>query len=198
MKNCYFKADGGFEAWPLEDWYSFAPHKTYKTLNHEEAEEEYKRRNKVLNKYTIMANKRKVDGAGGEDDEEFEGTSSSLKGPLSSFGSKSKDNWVSDDDDDKKKKKKNYKASNLSDDDDDEDKDNRDEDEFESKSSKSKKKPNKRKDIGSDDEVKAKEDSDDGDHDGIEKDYSSSDSDLDSGPDTSKFDEKYEQKGMKS
>ncbi len=25
-------ADGGFEAHPLEDWYSFAPHKTYKTL----------------------------------------------------------------------------------------------------------------------------------------------------------------------
>ena len=62
-------ADGGFEASPLEDWYSFAPHKTYKTLNHDEAEEQFKIRHKTLNKYYIMANKRTRD-QGQEDDEE--------------------------------------------------------------------------------------------------------------------------------
>lgn len=61
-------ADGGFEASPLDDWYSFAPHKTYKTLNHDEAEEQFKIRHKTLNKYYIMVNKRKTDG-NDEDDE---------------------------------------------------------------------------------------------------------------------------------
>lgn len=60
-------ADGGFEAHPIDDWYTFAPINTYKTLNVEEAEEEYKRRHKVLNKYIIMANRRKAEG--GDDDE---------------------------------------------------------------------------------------------------------------------------------
>src|SRR5579883_3079565 len=71
--SCYFVfikcADGGFEAHPVEDWYSFAPINTYKTLNFEEAEEEFKRRHKVLNKYLIMANKRKLEA----DDEDLDG-----------------------------------------------------------------------------------------------------------------------------
>lgn len=61
-------ADGGFEAHPIEDWYTFAPINTYKPLTAEEAEEEFKRRHKVLNKYMIMANRRKAEG--GEDDED--------------------------------------------------------------------------------------------------------------------------------
>lgn len=65
-------ADGGFEAHPIEDWYSFAPINTYKTLNVEEAEEEFKRRHKVLNKYMIMANRRKADGAEEDDLDEDE------------------------------------------------------------------------------------------------------------------------------
>lgn len=60
-------ADGGFEGHPIEDWYNLAPINTYKTLNVEEAEEEYKRRHKVLNKYMIMANRRKQEG--GDDDD---------------------------------------------------------------------------------------------------------------------------------
>lgn len=54
-------ADGGFEAHPIDDWYTFAPINTYKPLTAEEAEEEFKRRHKVLNKYMIMANRRKAD-----------------------------------------------------------------------------------------------------------------------------------------
>ena len=144
-----------------------------------------------------MANRRKTDLA---DDEENEGTSSKEMGSLFNFGSKSsKDAWVSDGEDDNKKKKKktNYKSSNLSDDEEDDQKDdNNDEGDLEEKSKSKKKPPRKRKDLGSDDEIRAKEDSDDGDHEGIEKDYSSSDSSLGSEPETSKFEEKDQQKGI--
>ena len=51
--------DGGFEAHSLEDWYSFAPHRTYKTLGIDEAEEEFKKRHKTLNKTLIIVSKRR-------------------------------------------------------------------------------------------------------------------------------------------
>lgn len=146
-------ADGGFEASPLEDWYSFAPHKTYKSLNYDEAEEQFKIRHKTLNKYYIMANKRKNEGQ--EDDEEEEKGPS--RGALSTFGlssKASKDSWVSDGEDDNKKKgkkKSDYKSSNLSDDD--------EEEELTAKA-KGKKKND------SDTEQVGKEDSDDGDQEG--------------------------------
>ena len=77
-------ADGGFEAHPLEDWYSFIPYRTYKTLNEEEAEEEYKRRHKTLNKLMIMANKRKNEMNGGDvDDDELDGVVSAKAGKAS-------------------------------------------------------------------------------------------------------------------
>lgn len=177
-------ADGGFEASPLADWYSFAPHKTYKTLDYDEAEDQFKIRHKTLNKYYIMANKRKTDG--NEDDEEEDVKGASKSGVFSTFGlssKASKDNWVSDGEDDKKrgKKKSDYKSSNLSDDEDDEE---------EMMSSKGKGGKKKNED---DDEVIAKEDSDDGDHEGIEMDYSSSDSEQ-SAPE--KHEEKYQEIGI--
>ena len=147
-------ADGGFEAVPLEDWYSFAPHKTYKTLNHDEAEEQFKIRHRTLNKYYIMANKRKAEE---EDDEEEEEKGQIKKsGVFSTFGAKSKDAWVSDGEEDKKraKKKSDYKESNLSDDDGDEE---------ESMTASASKRGKRRND--DDEDVVAKEDSDDGDHD---------------------------------
>ena len=108
--------DGGFEAHPLEDWYTFTAHKAYKTLNIEEAEEEYKRRHKTLNKYLIMVNKRKNEG---EEDEEGEGEAGvTLKGGAKTFSfsttSKPGKAGVKSDDEDsdggKSKKKKNYKS----------------------------------------------------------------------------------------
>lgn len=173
-------ADGGFEASPLEDWYSFAPHKTYKSLNYDEAEEQFKIRHKTLNKYYIMANKRKNEGQ--EDDEEEEKGPS--RGALSTFGlssKASKDSWVSDGEDDNKKrgkKKSDYKSSNLSDDD--------EEEELNAKA-KGKKKND------SDTEQVGKEDSDDGDQEGIEMDYSSSDSEF---SEPEKAEEKYQEIGI--
>lgn len=102
--SCYFVfikcADGGFEAHPLEDWYTFAPHKTYKTLDIDEAEEEFKRRHKILNKYMIMANKRKAEE--GEEDE--------LEPDEKPKAKPSKGSTLSDDDEEDNKKKKKPKA----------------------------------------------------------------------------------------
>lgn len=36
-------ADGAFEAFPVEEWYTFSPMIKYKYLNSEEAEEEFSR-----------------------------------------------------------------------------------------------------------------------------------------------------------
>lgn len=192
--------DGGFEAHALEDWYTFTAHKAYKTLNIEEAEEEYKRRHKILNKYLIMANKRKNEG---EEDDEGEvgvtqkgGTksfsfSSTVKQPGSKAGAKSDDeNSDGGGAGGKGKKKKSYKSSNLSDDDEDEDT-------IVAKPGKKEKKKKPKtaaKNSDDEEEIKTKEDSDDGDAEGLEKDYSSTgESDMES--DLEK-EEKYEEKGI--
>lgn len=177
-------ADGGFEAVPLEDWYSFAPHKTYKTLNYDEAEDQFKIRHRTLNKYYIMANKRKADEGEDDDEDEEDNKGSARKsGVFSTFASKSKDAWVSDGEEDKRKpKKKNNLESNLSDDDGDEE---------ESMTAASSKRGKRKND--DDEDVVAKEDSDEGDHDGVEMDYSSSDSEL---SEPEKEQEKYQEIGI--
>ena len=181
--------DGGFEAHPLEDWYTFTAHKAYKTLNIEEAEEEYKRRHKILNKYLIMANKRKNEG---EEDEEGE-AGVTLKGGTKTFSfstttKPAKSGVKSDDEEGEGKKKKNYKSSNLSDDDEDE------ETTVAKTTKKAKKKVKAAKNSDDEEEVKTKEDSDDGDAEGLEKDYSST-GESDTESDLEK-EEKYEEKGI--
>jgi len=51
-------ADGAFEAFPVEEWYNFSPIIRYKYLNSDEAEEEFSRRDKTLNLFTVMLKKR--------------------------------------------------------------------------------------------------------------------------------------------
>ena len=69
--------DGSFEVHPVKEWYNFTPRATYKTLNAEEAEEKFEQRNKILNKWAMMVNKKvRTDGEGGEgegDDDDDEG-----------------------------------------------------------------------------------------------------------------------------
>ncbi|XP_043362241.1 general transcription factor IIF subunit 1 isoform X2 [Dermochelys coriacea] len=60
--------DGAFEAFPVSNWYNFTPVAKHRTLTAEEAEEEWERRNKVLNHFTIMQQRRLKD----QDDEEEE------------------------------------------------------------------------------------------------------------------------------
>ncbi|XP_053907781.1 general transcription factor IIF subunit 1 [Cuculus canorus] len=60
--------DGAFEAFPVQNWYNFTPVAKHRTLTAEEAEEEWERRNKVLNHFSIMQQRRLRD----QDEEEEE------------------------------------------------------------------------------------------------------------------------------
>jgi len=54
--------EGGiFEAFPVEDWYNFKPEIKHRTLNFEEAEAEWERRDQIINKYALMQQKRDDD-----------------------------------------------------------------------------------------------------------------------------------------
>ncbi|XP_058513576.1 general transcription factor IIF subunit 1 isoform X2 [Ochotona princeps] len=61
--------DGAFEAFPVHNWYNFTPLARHRTLTAEEAEEEWERRNKVLNHFSIMQQRRLKD----QDQDEDEG-----------------------------------------------------------------------------------------------------------------------------
>uniref|UniRef100_UPI00358F964E general transcription factor IIF subunit 1 isoform X2 n=1 Tax=Myxine glutinosa TaxID=7769 RepID=UPI00358F964E len=61
-------ADGAFEAFPLNSWYNFTRQMKHRTLSAEEAEVEWGRRNTVLNRFTIMLQKRLKDQDGDLDE----------------------------------------------------------------------------------------------------------------------------------
>uniref|UniRef100_A0A673MAE6 Transcription initiation factor IIF subunit alpha n=1 Tax=Sinocyclocheilus rhinocerous TaxID=307959 RepID=A0A673MAE6_9TELE len=63
-------ADGAFEAFPVHSWYNFTPQAKHRTLTAEEAEEEWGRRNKVVNHFSIMLQRRLRGQERGEEDEE--------------------------------------------------------------------------------------------------------------------------------
>nr|AAM49800.1 RAP74 subunit of transcription factor IIF [Xenopus laevis] len=157
-------ADGAFEAFPVSNWYNFTPVAKHRTLTAEEAEQEWERRNKVLNHFTIMQQRRLKDQVGDEDEDEEGG------GKLEK-GGKGK----------KKKKKSDLKIHDLEDDLElsSTESENSDE-EGEGRKKPQKKVPakgGKKKKRKSDDE--ALEDSDDGDFEGQEVDYMSDESSSD-------------------
>ncbi|XP_062891914.1 general transcription factor IIF subunit 1 [Mobula hypostoma] len=155
--------DGAFEAFPVNAWYNFVPVAKHKTLTAEEAEEEWGRRNKVVNHFSIMLQKRLKDQDREEGEEEEEkvrkGKEKKKKGndlqiheleddlEMSSDESDGESGNDSDTKRDTKAKKKGKAASK------------------------------KKKKKGSDDE--AFEDSDDGDFEGQEVDYISDDDSSD-------------------
>lgn len=61
--------DGAFEAFPVLHWYNFTPVAKHRTLTAEEAEEEWERRNKVLNHFSIMQQRRLRDHSEEEEEE---------------------------------------------------------------------------------------------------------------------------------
>ncbi|XP_013148461.1 PREDICTED: general transcription factor IIF subunit 1 [Papilio polytes] len=151
------------EAFPLLEWYNFQPIQRYKALSAEEAEQEFGRRNKVINYFSLMFRKR-MRGEDGADD----GDDPDEKKPK---GAKAKkelkisemDEWMASDDD--------------SDDDSEEgDKDN--DSDSGAKKKKDKKAALTKKKRKVDDE--AFEESDDGDEEGREKDYISDSSESES------------------
>ncbi|XP_076163386.1 transcription factor IIFalpha isoform X1 [Ptiloglossa arizonensis] len=160
-------ADGAIEAFPLHEWYNFQPIQRYKALSAEEAEQEFSRRNKVMNYFSLMLRKRLRNDEEGADDEDI------MEGGKGKRPSKKEkdlkisemDDWMDSDDD-----------NSLSEA--DENKKNSDEEDKSKKKQKGDLKKKKRKQKASDDE--AFEESDDGDEEGRECDYISDSSDSES------------------
>ena len=158
----FFQAsDGAFDAFPVNEWYNFTAIKRYKALTAEEAEEQFEKRDKILNYFSVMVSKKKKDSEVA-DGSFVEDKQSKKKGrggfkvtDLDEWGFDSEDGRGSDDEesgDEGYKKGKNKKGA--------------------------KKKNNKKKKKDSDDdEESALEESDEGDFDQREVDYMTSSSD---------------------
>ncbi|XP_027840985.2 general transcription factor IIF subunit 1 [Aphis gossypii] len=154
--------DGIIIAHKLEEWYNFQPVQRYKTLTSEEAEEEFGRRNKVLNHFTLMVQKRLKN----EEEEEID-EDDKTKGKKTAKSRKSKELKISE--------MEEWEESEE----DESEEEEQDEEKIEKKKkqkqkSKVKAKP-KKKSKGSDES--ATEESDDGDEEGRELDYISDSSD---------------------
>uniref|UniRef100_A0A8D8UR74 Transcription initiation factor IIF subunit alpha n=1 Tax=Cacopsylla melanoneura TaxID=428564 RepID=A0A8D8UR74_9HEMI len=169
--------DGSIEAFPLNEWYNFQTIQRYKALSAEEAEEEFGRRNKVMNYFSLMCQKRLKNTEEGELEEEGE-----LKKGTKKKGKKEKDLKISELDE--------WMDSDVSESSDEDGGGKKEDDEDgEEKKKKKKKKEQAKKNLskkkkkGSDES--AFEESDDGDEEGRELDYIS-----DSSEDISDHDEK--------
>lgn len=157
--------DGAIEAYPLHEWYNFQPIQRYKALSAEEAEQEFGRRNKAMNYFSLMLRKRLRNEEGDLEDVE-DGK------PKKTGAKKGKELKISDMDD-----------WVDSDEDNDSDEEDMNEEAKEKKEKKKKKdlelaKKKKKRKAGSDDS--AVEESDDGDEEGRELDYISDSSDSES------------------
>ncbi|XP_017141584.1 general transcription factor IIF subunit 1 [Drosophila miranda] len=166
--------DGAIEAYPLNEWYNFQPIQRYKSLSAEEAEQEFGRRKKVMNYFSLMLRKR----LRGDEEEEQDPEEAKL---LKAATKKSKelkitdmDEWIdsedeSDSEDEEEKKKKEQEDS--------------DDGSKKAKGGKGKKgadKKKKKRDV--DDE--AFEESDDGDEEGREMDYDTESSEDEPDPES--------------
>ncbi|KZC13126.1 General transcription factor IIF subunit 1, partial [Dufourea novaeangliae] len=158
-------ADGAIEAFPLHEWYNFQPIQRYKALSAEEAEQEFSRRNKVMNYFSLMLRKRlRNDEEGADDEEMMEGGKGKRPGKKEKDLKISEmDEWMDSDDD------------SLSDDEETKKTSADEEDSKKKKKGKVVPQKKKRKQKASDDE--AFEESDDGDEEGRECDYISDSSD---------------------
>lgn len=169
--------DGAIEAFPLHEWYNFQPIQRYKALSAEEAEEEFSRRNKVMNYFSLMLRKRlRNDENGGEEEADL------IDGPQKKRPSKKDkelkisemDEWMDSEDDDSSSEETEEKKAS---------------DEEDKRKKKGKVVPKKKKKKNASDS-EAFEESDDGDEEGRECDYISDSSDSES--------ELEKQKDMKS
>ncbi|XP_062568567.1 general transcription factor IIF subunit 1-like [Saccostrea cucullata] len=152
-------ADGAFEAFPVEEWYTFSPIIKYKYLNSEEAEEEFNRRDKTMNLFSVMVRNRvrneEEEEANPDEEDTIKTKTKSKKKEKSEFKITDEEDWA------------NYSDEGN---DEEEDEEKLNEDENDSKSKKKGKKHQKRNaKHNSDDE--AVEDSDEGDFDDREVDY---------------------------
>ncbi|KAK5612775.1 General transcription factor IIF subunit 1 [Crenichthys baileyi] len=159
--------DGAFEAFPVHGWYNFTQQAKHRTLTAEEAEEEWGRRNKVVNHFSIMLQRRLREHERGEDDED----ESEKAGKKKKKGSgKGGDLRIHDLDEDLE----------MSSDDSDSSMGEDGESKAKMKKNSGKGKAKKKKQNSNDKE--ALEDSDDGDYEGVEVDYMSEESSSDEEP----------------
>ncbi|XP_077590922.1 general transcription factor IIF subunit 1 isoform X2 [Stigmatopora nigra] len=160
--------DGAFEAFPVHGWYNFTPVAKHRTLTAEEAEEEWGRRNKVVNHFSIMLQRRlREQTQGDEEEEENEKATKKKKG-----GGRGGDLRIHDLEDD-------FEMSSDDSDNSGEDGEGKAKTKNETAKGKSKKKKKSN-------EKDAMEDSDDGDYEGLEVDYMSDESSSDEEPDKGK------------
>ncbi|KAF4092583.1 hypothetical protein AMELA_G00022610 [Ameiurus melas] len=158
-------ADGAFEAFPVHAWYNFIPVAKHRTLTAEEAEEEWGRRNKVVNHFSIMLQRRLKEQEHGEDDDEEGEKGAKKKKKKKKKGGQGGDLRIHDLDYDLELSSDNSESSAGED---GEGKKSKKETNAKAKGKKKKKKK------GSD--VEGHEDSDDGDFEGLEVDYMSDES----------------------
>uniref|UniRef100_A0A671UYA9 Transcription initiation factor IIF subunit alpha n=1 Tax=Sparus aurata TaxID=8175 RepID=A0A671UYA9_SPAAU len=158
--------DGAFEAFPVHGWYNFTPLAKHRTLTAEEAEEEWGRRNKVVNHFSIMLQRRFREQERGEDDEDDADKSGKKKKKA---GGRGGDLRIHDLEDDLEMSSDNSDSSmgdgKMS-----------VKDTGKGKGKKKKRKSNE----------EALEDSDDGDYEGLEVDYMSDESSSDEEPEKGK------------
>ncbi|KAF5301162.1 hypothetical protein FQA39_LY10840 [Lamprigera yunnana] len=171
-------ADGAIEAFPLHEWYKFQPIQRYKALSAEEAEQEFSKRNKHLNFFSLMLRKRLK----GDEETELEDGEETKK----NSGKKTKDLKISDMDE----------WMDTSDDNSSEGDEEKDEEEKEEKKKKAKKAADDKKKKGKrDTDKEAVEESDDGDGEGRELDYISDSSESE--PDVSNIASVAEEKALR-
>ncbi|XP_039980182.1 general transcription factor IIF subunit 1 isoform X2 [Xiphias gladius] len=164
--------DGAFEAFPVHGWYNFTPLAKHRTLTAEEAEEEWGRRNKVVNHFSIMLQRRLREQERGDDEEDE--TEKSGKRKKKGGGSKGGELRIHDLEDDLEMSSDDSDSSMGED---GESKTKVKKDTGKGKAKKKKRKSN---------ENEALEDSDDGDYEGLEVDYMSDESSSDEEPEKGK------------
>ncbi|KAK9871262.1 hypothetical protein WA026_011534 [Henosepilachna vigintioctopunctata] len=166
--------DGAIEAFPLQEWYKFQPIQRYKCLSAEEAEQEFSKRNKHLNFFSLMLRKRLKGEDDTELDEEEKGKKTTKKSKELKISEM--DEWM-----------------NTSDDDSSDEETKKEEEEEKQDKKKSKKNVPKKKKRDTD--VEAFEDSDDGDGEGRELDYISDSSESE--PENTNLESVAEEKALR-
>lgn len=179
-------ADGAFEAFPVEEWYTFSPVIKYKYLNSEEAEEEFSRRDKTLNLFSVMVRNR----VRNEDDETNPDEEEKVKTKTKKSKKKEKSEFLITEDEE---------WANFSDDGNEDEEDGEGPEEEDDDDPKSKKKGKKhakgKRNAKHNSDDEAVEESDEGDFDDKEVDYITDSSSDDEMEDREKKDV-YEEKGV--
>ncbi|CAO1404555.1 unnamed protein product [Diamesa serratosioi] len=168
--------DGAIEAYPLNEWYNFQPIQRYKALTAEEAEEEFGRRRKCVNMWSMkmrMKLKNK-DEEEPEDPEECKAMKGTKGGDKKDLKISEMDEWMDSSDDSSSEEEKDDKKREN------DNSDNEDKAKLKKAKGKAAAANQKKKKRDLDDE--AFEDSDDGDEEGRELDYISDSSDSESEP----------------